>query len=202
MAQLITITGNIATGKSYITNILHAEYGFSVINADYIGHALLNDEEIKKELISAFGSLIAPLNVVDRKILGNIVFNDKNALQILNKIVHPLLFSSAETLINNNLKNNINTVFEAAIIFEAGLEKRFKPLILTVCHPEEQLKRLVERNNFSKSEALSIINAQIPQEKKLQHADFVIDTTFGLLSFRKNLLLIVENIMNQKQVEI
>lgn len=196
-SRILAITGNIATGKSLISQIVSDEYGFQKINADTIGHEMLLIPKIRNRIIRHFGPDILKNGEIDRKTLGNIVFSERSQLETLNSIVHPALIAEADARIKHAIKEGFHVVFEAAILFEAAIEERFEHILLTVCHPEEQIKRLVERNNITKEAALKIINSQIPQIEKIKKAEYIVDTTFGPLSFKKNLELTIRDFLEK-----
>ncbi|HKG15900.1 MAG TPA: dephospho-CoA kinase, partial [Pyrinomonadaceae bacterium] len=66
---------------------------------------------------------------------------------------------------------------DAALLVESGGFRRFDKLIVVHCRPEVQLERLMRRNGLSREDALARVNAQLPQEEKLKHADFDVDTS-------------------------
>ena len=76
-------------------------------------------------------------------------------------------------------------VVDAALMIESGGFKRFDKLIVVHCQPQVQLERLMKRDNIAREEAERRINAQMPQEEKKQHADYLIDTSDGFESARQ-----------------
>jgi dephospho-CoA kinase len=193
--KLLAITGNIATGKSYVADILRRDHDFAHVNADEIGHRVLRLPEVKETLRTRFGDTIFAGGEVDRRRLGTVVFGDPAKLAALNAITHPLIIERAYTEVTALLDAGHRVLFEAAVLFEAGWEERFPAVLLTICHESEQVERLTRRNTCSPEEALRIIRAQMPQDDKLDRATYVIDTTHGPRAFRKTLELIVKDIV-------
>ncbi|HOW50423.1 MAG TPA: dephospho-CoA kinase [bacterium] len=193
--RLLAITGNIATGKSYVAEILRRDHAFAHVNADEIGHRVLRLPEVKTALRDIFGAGIFADDEVDRRKLGAQVFGDPRKLELLNGITHPLIIERAQGELTALLEAGHRVLFEAAVLFEAGWERHFPATLLTVCHETEQVERLIRRNLCNADEALRIIRAQMPQDEKLDRATYVIDTTHGPRAFRKTLELIVKDIV-------
>lgn len=193
--SLLAITGNIATGKSYVAEILRRDHDFAHVNADEIGHRVLRLPEVKEALRAPFGDTIFAGGEVDRRRLGTVVFGDPAKLATLNAVTHPLIIERAQGEVTALLEAGHRVLFEAAVLFEAGWERHFPATLLTVCHESEQMERLIRRNLCTADEALRIIRAQMPQDEKLDRAAYVIDTTHGPRAFRKTLELIVKDIV-------
>jgi len=185
--DFIAITGNAGTGKSFISNIVIKKYGYTHIDADKIGHEILKRDEIKKNICKLFGkSLILENGEIDRVQLSNIVFADYAQLRKLESIVHPSIIEESRQQIGLLLSKNKKVVFEAAILFESGWNKFFTPTLTVICHKEIQRKRLLDRG-LTLAKISEIIKAQMPQEKKIELSDFIIDTTCGEISVQKQL---------------
>lgn len=178
----IGLTGGIAVGKSYVCDVLR-EAGCAVLDADLTARDVVAQgtiglkkivENFGKEILHADGSL-------DRAKLGAIVFADESKRQLLNSIVHPLVFEAQENWLKAQEAENSNiiAVIDAALMVESGNYKRFEKIIVVWCEAETQINRLMTRNNLSRQEALKRINSQMPQKEKKKFADFLIDTTDG-----------------------
>ncbi len=99
--MLIGLTGNIAVGKSTVAEFLKQK-GATIINADKLGHQVLRQPEIKKELVLIFGKDILSNNEIAREKLAKLVFSDKKKLMMLNKIVHPQLLKLIDSEIEKH----------------------------------------------------------------------------------------------------
>ena len=132
-----------------------------------------------QDVLLADGSL-------DRKRLGDIVFDDEEKRHTLNAIVHPLVIESQNNWIRDVEKQDPNgiAVVDAALMIETGGYKRFDKLIVVWCKSALQLKRLMLRDNLSQIDAQKRIDAQMPQDEKKRFADYLIDTSDGFESTR------------------
>lgn len=177
--KIAALTGSIATGKSFVSAYLKNEFGFQIVDADKIGHSILDKPDVVEMIRKEFGKEIVYEGIVNRRMLGKIVFSDHKKLAGLNMIIHPLLIKESLATIEL-LSADTPVIFEAAILFEAGWHKYFDTVILTTCEPSIQLKRIVKRDGISEKEALARISSQMPFEDKSSLADYIVDTSQGL----------------------
>lgn len=187
----IGLTGSIAVGKSYILEVFR-ELGAVVLDADLTAREVVEpDTKGWNLIVDNFGqSVLQSDKQIDRVKLGAIVFADEAKRQLLNSIVHPLVFEAQnQWLVARETENPRNiAIIDAALMIESGGYKRFEKLIVVWCQPEIQLARLMLRNNLTKEEALKRINAQMPQEEKKRFADYLIDTSEGFESSKQQVI--------------
>ena len=132
---------------------------------------------------------------IDRRRLGSIVFADGEKLRQLSAILHPRIIERLEELAVSFriLAPHAVVLVDAALIYEAGLEKRFARILVAWCRPEQQLERLMAKAHVGQGEAERRIAAQMPTEEKRRRADYVIDCSGSLESTRQQ----VENLFPQ-----
>lgn len=180
---LVALTGGIATGKSVVADILE-ELGCYVHRADKIAHLLMEPERPAwKKIVAHFGEEIMNEDrTINRKKLGNIVYADEEERRFLNKILHPLVLEEKKEEIERLQKKGRYKIFisEAALTLETGFASFFDKLIVVNCQKEVQIKRIMERDQIGREEALKKIKAQMPSEEKLKYADYIIDTSGSL----------------------
>ena len=193
----VGLTGSIAVGKSYVCEVLR-ELGAVVLDADETAREVVKPDTIGlRKIVENFGEkFLQPNGELDRVKLGAIIFADEAKRQVLNSIVHPLVIEAQNDWLIEREKENPNgiAVIDAALMIESGGYKRFKKLIVVWCESAIQLERLMLRNDLSETEALKRINAQMPQEEKKRYADFLIDTSDGFDTTRKQTLEIFEQL--------
>lgn len=172
----IVLTGSIGTGKSTVSSMLQ-HHGFEVIDADKISKEILplHVEEVR----ALFGENVIVDGRIDRKALGEIIFNDKNEREKLNALMRPLIreeiFRRSELL---EVKQK-PYIIDIPLYYESkGYDCK---LVVVVYAPVEvQRKRLMVRENFTKEEAQKRIDAQISIEEKKILADFLINNSFDM----------------------
>jgi dephospho-CoA kinase len=182
----IGLTGSIAVGKSYVCGVFQ-EFGVPVLDADQISReVVVAGSEGLKKVVREFGSgILQPDGELNRLKLAEIVFSDESKRQLLNSIIHPLVFEAQDKWLSEQAKiGKLMAIIDAALMIESGGFRRFDKIIVVWCSDEKQLERLIERNKLNPEEALKRINAQMPQNEKKAFADFLIDTTDGFDSAR------------------
>ena len=176
MSRLILgVTGNIASGKSETARLLQQK-GCALVDADALAHELYGyDRSLVKQLGAEFGQDIIWSNgTLDRKRLGSLVFGRPEAMAALNRIVHPALINAIRERIRSSQRVMNRLVLDAALIVELGFAKEVDYLVFVSASVPVRLARLMERSGLTTDEAMRRIDSQMPEESKLQHADFVI----------------------------
>ena len=176
MILIIGITGSIACGKSLVSNYLQ-EKGYTIIDADKIGHTALENDEVKKQLVNKFGKSILKDNEVNRVTLGKLVFENNENLKELNNIIHPQIRKNISEQIKVH-KDEKLVFIDIPLLFEAKFDDLVEKIIVISLDEKIQLERLMNRNSLSKEEALQRIKSQIPVREKEKLGDYVVDNSF------------------------
>lgn len=176
--KLIGLTGNIASGKSKISEYLKTK-GFKIIDADSIGKSVLNIESVKNKIIRTFGrEILNEDGSINRRELGRIVFSSKENLNKLNRITLPILTKLIKKKIKELKRKKVKyAILDAAILIEANWHKFVDEVWVVYTDSKTQLERLIKRENYSVEEAKNRIDAQLKIEEKLKYADRVIDNS-------------------------
>lgn len=169
----VALTGNIGSGKSTVSLIFNA-LGIPVFNADTEAKKLYSEEDVKLKIKTLFGEgVFAKDGSVDFKKLADIIFNNKESLQKVNELIHPLTLRKFEAWQEKN-KDAAYTIHESAIIFENNLQSHFG-LVITVSAPEEtRLERIIKRDKLKPEAIMDRIKNQLPENEKCRLSDFVI----------------------------
>jgi dephospho-CoA kinase len=173
----VGLTGGIASGKSEVSAMLR-DRDIPVLASDALGHKLIEPGEAAyDEVIKEFGTEIVGENGwIDRGKLGTIVFADPAKRARLNWILHPKILET----IRNWFKSLDHpggpefAVMEAALIYEANVQKDVDRVVVCWCKPEQQMDRLLERG-LNEEQARRRIAAQMPVDEKKRLANMVID---------------------------
>lgn len=169
---IVGLTGGIGSGKTTIAKVFNS-LGVPVFNSDKVAKQILNcDEDVVKQVVDEFGALYDQGKLNAGK-MANIVFNDSNALEKLNKIVHPKVAMSFVKWISQN-NNAPFLIKEAAILIESGAYKQMDKIILVTATEDVRVKRVVDRDNVSEEKVKERMRMQLKDSEKLAHADFVI----------------------------
>ncbi|HYH01337.1 MAG TPA: dephospho-CoA kinase [Terriglobales bacterium] len=206
----VGLTGGMACGKTAVADML-ARRGAHVIQADKIAHELmLPGQSVYNEIVAAFGrEVLATDGSIDRVRLAQAAFGVEdsgargqdgatlrppapstkkggNRIEELNAIVHPAVIRRQEEWMDETGRREPGAIaiVEAALIFEAGVGKRFDKIIVVACNPEQKLKRFALRANLPDDTARAEMErrsaAQLPDDEKVRRADYVIDNSGSL----------------------
>jgi len=193
---VIGLTGGIASGKSTVSAKLK-ELGAAVIDADLLARDVVRKGEIAyNKIVQCFGAdILLPGGDIDRKKLGNIVFSDKEKLELLNSITHPEIINRMKERIQELKAEGAKViVVDAAILIEMGLHKYVDSVWVLSVDRETQLKRLAERDKYDYREAENRINSQFTDEVRKKYADVVIDNSKPIEEVEKRLEELWNNI--------
>jgi len=183
---VIGLTGGILTGKSTVSEIL-VKLGAVIIDADKIGHEAYRPQtKVWREVVDAFGTGILMQNgEIDRKKLGDIVFNDTKALARLNEIMHPAMHAMMKEEIEKLRSEGVDVVvLEAAVLIEANWTDLVDEVWVTVAPEETAVKRLQNRGGLSEKQARARIRSQLSSEERAKHANVIINTNCDLADVR------------------
>lgn len=176
MSLILGLTGGIATGKSTVSN-LFKENGIPVVDADVGAREVVKaGTEGLKRIEVVFGHQVISNGQLDRKALGEIVFENLKELEKLNRILGDLI---AEW-IHDEKERYIEqkhplVVLDIPLLFESGYQEVVDRVMVVATTPDVQLQRLMERDKIDEQTARQKIAAQEPIMDKMLKADFVID---------------------------
>lgn len=179
---VIGLTGGIGTGKSTVSRIL-TEMGATVIDTVLVGHeTYLPGTSAWEAVAQTFGpDILLPDNHVDRKKLGDIVFNDPSALAQLNAIMRPAMGAViTERLQAASDRGKAVAVLESATLVEAGWTSLVDEVWMIAASKERVSQRLRERSGLSDEAIGARVASQITEEERAAQADVVIQNNGSL----------------------
>ena len=173
----IGITGSIACGKSTVSDYLIAK-GYTIIDADKLGHVALTSNDIKRKLAEKFGDEILENNEINREKLGKLVFGNNDNLKILNSIIHPKIKELILKLQEEHKDEDL-VFLDIALLYEANFVDLVEKVAVVYVDEGVQLERLMTRNSLLKEEALKRIESQMSPQEKASLGDFVINNSYS-----------------------
>lgn len=180
---LIALTGGIASGKSTIARRLE-EHGAIIVDADQIVRDVqAPGSPVLDEIAEIFGAdVIDASGALDRAALGSRVFGDPEALAQLNAIVHPAVRRESQRRFEEAAAEDADAlvVYDVPLLVEARVADPWDTVVVAHAPAEERLRRLIELRGMEPGAAQARIDAQVPDEKRLEIADVVIDTAGSL----------------------
>ena len=174
---ILGLTGSLGMGKS-TTAKMFAEAGVPVHDADAAVHRLYEGEAVP--LIEAAFPGTTQDGTVDRSKLGQRVLGDKEAIERLEQIVHPLVTKARERFLTEAERSGATVaVLDVPLLFETGGERRCDAVVVVSAPAEMQRARAYERPGMSDDKLSAILAKQMPDAEKRARADFVVDTSRG-----------------------
>ncbi|MGL4308779.1 MAG: dephospho-CoA kinase [Cetobacterium sp.] len=172
--MIIGLTGGIASGKSTVSDIFK-NLGIKIYDGDIIAKNIMAKEEVILELKKNFGKdIFDNEGRLNRKKFKEIVFNNKEKLEILNGIVHPKVIKEFY-----NIKKETNTkdivLFDVPLLFETGIDKLCDRVIVVDIDENIQIARIIARDEITIELAKKIIEKQMDRKIKISKADYIIE---------------------------
>jgi dephospho-CoA kinase len=198
---IVGLTGGIVSGKSTVA-LMFKDLGAKIVDADKLGHSvILPHRPAWKKIVKIFGKDILQNDlIIDRKKLGKIVFANQSLLKKLNEITHPEIIKIIKKEIDSAKNKTHNQqkilIIDAALIYEAKIDRLMDKVIVVYIDEGEQIKRLIKRNNLSKDEVSRRIKSQMPIKEKIKIADYVIDNSNSLDETKKQVEKIWKNLVS------
>ncbi|HDG9409499.1 TPA: dephospho-CoA kinase [Staphylococcus aureus] len=193
MPKVIGLTGGIASGKSTVSELLSV-FGFKVVDADKAAR-----EAVKKgskglaQVREVFGDEAIDENgEMNRRYMGDLVFNHAEKRLELNAIIHPIVRDIMEEEKQEYLKQGYNVIMDIPLLFENELENTVDEVWVVYTSESIQMDRLMQRNNLSLEDAKARVYSQISIDKKSRMADHVIDNLGDKLELKQNLERLLE----------
>ncbi|HDD0716050.1 TPA: dephospho-CoA kinase [Staphylococcus aureus] len=193
MPKVIGLTGGIASGKSTVSELLSV-FGFKVVDADEAAR-----EAVKKgskglaQVREVFGDEAIDENgEMNRRYMGDLVFNHPEKRLELNAIIHPIVRDIMEEEKQEYLKQGYNVIMDIPLLFENELENTVDEVWVVYTSESIQMDRLMQRNNLSLEDAKARVYSQISIDKKSRMADHVIDNLGDKLELKQNLERLLE----------
>jgi dephospho-CoA kinase len=180
---LVGLTGNIASGKSTVAQLL-SEHGATIIDADVLARrAVERGTRAFDAIVKRWGTSVqAPDGHLDRAALRRTVFGNPKELEALNDIVHPEVERLRDKRIAEaRTRGDRIVICDIPLLFEKKMVGTFDKIVLVDAPRPLRLERLVSDRGLRETEAMDMIAAQMPAELKRARADFVIDNA-GTLS--------------------
>lgn len=195
MSKVIGLTGGIASGKSTVSELLTA-FGFKVVDADTAAReAVAKGTPGIEKVREVFGDeAIDDNGEMDRKYMGDLVFNYPGERIKLNEIVHPIVREIMEEKKQQFLKEGHNVIMDIPLLYENELQDTVDEVWLVYTSESIQIDRLMERNDLTQEEAKARVYSQISIDKKSRMADHVIDNLGDKLELKQNL----ERLLSEK----
>ena len=193
--MIIGITGSIGSGKTTVASIFSRQ-GFLLIDADEISHSLIRKNRAGyRKVLTEFGDKILDKNMdIDRKKLGDIVFNDARKLDKLNSLLHPSIGSEIRK--KTKKSKNKDFVLDIPLLIETNAKNLVDKIVLVKSDKRNIFSRL--RKKYPREKIEKILKNQMPFKQKLRYADFVVKNDGNDKGLEKQVLEILKKLGKKK----
>lgn len=187
--KIVGLTGGIGSGKSTVAELLRV-YGIPVYDSDSRSKMLCQtDKELIFSLKLLFGEdVYLPDGSLNRRYMAKALFEDQTLLEASNRLIHPAVGKDFTAWAQQ--QDAPFAVQETAILFEAGLEKRYDSIICVTAPEALRMERTCFRSGLSKEDVLARMRHQLPEEERIRRSDHVLvnDETHALIPQLEDLM--------------
>ncbi len=189
------LTGQSGAGKTTISKTF-AENGFAVLDCDHIAKQVTKDSsECNKELAKIFPTCFNDNFVLDRHALAQIVFNNSDKLEQLNKTIFPFINKDIENEITKLVNIGEKCILlDAPTLFEAGADKLCNVIISCIADENIRLERIIKRDNISEKLAKSRFSSQKSKDYFTQNSDYTIENNNSISNAIKQTEIVIDSI--------
>ena len=184
---VIGLIGGVGSGKSTVAAEL-AELGCAVIDADAVGHEVIQRDDVKGELRRLWGDgVFDESGAVDRSAVAQRVFADPDDLLRLNAVMHPLMRAEFIRRIDEFRGEAAvkAIVLDAAVLLEAGWDDLCTTVVFV--DASEDVRRVrAEARGWGESSWRRRENSQKPLDMKRSKAEYIVDNSSSLASLRES----------------
>jgi len=184
---LVGLTGGIATGKSVVASMLE-ELGAPIVDFDLLARLVVEpDKPAWQDIVEHFGeNILYNDRTIDRKRLGEIVFNDPDQRRRLESFTHPRIREEFDRQIAAIRDREPTAIVQAVVplLIESGMQSLFDHVVVVHVSEETQIERLMARDGLSRDGAIARVRSQLPIDDKAAFADTVIDNSGTLAETR------------------
>lgn len=176
--RIIGLTGGIATGKSTVSDYLARAYHMPILDADlYAREAVALGSPILADLAQRYGNdILLADGSLNRPQLGHIIFNQPPEKAWVEQQIHPFV-RQRFAQVRRQYAQHQPLVYAIPLLFEANLTHLVSEIWVVTCPQQQQLERLMARNQLSATAAQARIDNQLPLSEKVAQADCVLDNS-------------------------
>lgn len=171
-ALKVGVTGGIGSGKTTVCKVFSV-LGVPVFSADVEAKKIMNsDRDLMMKINSLAGKDLYSSGNLDRAELAILIFNNKDLLEKVNSLVHPVVFEYFEKWVS--IQNSAYVIMEAAILFESGASKLVNKVLTVVTPMKERIERLVNGNKFTRDQIMERVKNQLDDDYRIKRSDYII----------------------------
>lgn len=176
--KIIGITGNSGSGKSTIARTIQEKIGGIIIDADEIARDMTcSKSKYLDEIVSVFGKQVVKDEKLDRQMMANIIFNDKNKKSQLDKITFRYVCDKIKKKIEETKQQYDYIILDVPLLFESKLDELCDCTVGVIASRNEKIDRICKRDNVDKDKAIKRLNSQLSEDYYLKRCNYIIDNS-------------------------
>ncbi|MCJ8341298.1 MAG: dephospho-CoA kinase [Cetobacterium sp.] len=196
--MIVGLTGGICSGKSTVSNIFR-ELNLEIYDGDIIAKEIMKKKDTLDEIKEKLGKDIFTYEgELNRIKLKELVFGNKEKLNILNGIVHPKVKEEYKKIRNKIPKSKV-VIFDVPLLFETNLDVYCDITLVVDVKEDIQIKRIVDRDGITSEMGEKIISNQMKREEKLRKADYIIENNGTLCELKEKTLRFYEKLKKEER---
>ncbi len=174
MPYKVGLTGGIGSGKSTVAGAF-SEFGVATFSADALSHTLSRKgQPAYHEIVKVFGTrTLKPDGELDRKVLGDLIFNDDAQKSRLEDILHPLIMQALHQ--QADAADAAYCVLDIPLLINTAERERVDRILVVRCEQQKRIARIKQRNDWSTEKINRVMKNQLSEQTLLAAADDVID---------------------------
>lgn len=194
----VGLTGGIAAGKSTVVDRLQRVHGLRVVDADRLARDVVKPGTPGlAAVVKAFGpEVILADGTMDRRKVGERIFNNPEARKTLEDILHPRIAEERDRIVNTAAEPVL--IHDIPLLFETNMDDLFDEIVLIHCPAVTRVQRLIQDRHMGAEEAWSRVHAQISDEERLERADTIIDNTKGIDELNAQVDTLAERLLTKR----
>ena len=194
----VGLTGGIGSGKTTVADMF-AELGVLVVDADLSSRRVVEvGSEALQKIQHHFGpSVIQANGALDRRALREIIFADDEQRLWLEQLLHPLIFADLTAQLNDC--DTPYALLVSPLLFEAGHNKMCQRVLVVDAEVQQQITRVVTRDNEQAERVQAIIDTQLSRQQRLSRTDDTIDNSVSKTQLKQQITQLHKRYLNYAQ---
>ena len=200
---IIGLTGGAGSGKTMVARQF-GKLGCAVIDADQLNHEVLTNPEIVHQIEQWWGPGVLRANgLVNREVVGRIVFAEENELRKLTNLVHPLIADREQAQMGEFLENSSvkAVVLDVPLLFETGQDKWCDKTVFVQADDGVRRARVAEKRGWDEERLKKVEKIQMPLDSKAQKADYVIANNSTIPSLETAVAQVLSQILTEFKIK-
>lgn len=186
--KVVALTGGIGSGKSAACKVFE-QLDVPVVDVDAISHALTAvDGGAIPQIRNTFGdAYLTAAGALNRQLMRELVFDNANAREQLNAILHPAIYQDAIAALDQHADVDYQVLAIPLLDADSQYLKHIDHVLVIDCEESTQIARVMTRNGLSETAVKKIMAAQISRAERLALADTVIENNHEITDFEQSI---------------